>query len=189
MIDFRDFKPCFLIAMPELEDPHFSKTVVLLTDYQEDQGAFGFVINRPSEVTIDSIELEEGHIPSDYHHHNIHTGGPVEPEKIWLIYDGHIKGPDEDGVLGDGIKIAKSVETLNHIEHTLNQDQYRIFHGYAGWDVEQLEAEIAVSAWLVCPLNKALMFECPPDRIWPEAIRKMGLEPSQLVGPNSNLLN
>lgn len=188
-MDFKNFKPVMLVAMPELLDPNFHKTVVLLSHFDQN-GAFGFVANRPSEHTLgDVISLPEGELNPQFAHWNLYTGGPVEPHHVWIIFEKNQFDRPEDIRLSPDITMAKDVSVLTDTESSAQASRVRVFHGYAGWSAKQLEEEIAASAWLIAPLTLQLLFETPADKMWATAVRSLGIHPDQLVGPNSSLLN
>lgn len=188
-MDFKNFKPCFLIAMPELDDPNFNKSVILLTDYNE-SGASGFVINRPTDIKLGaSIVLTEGALNPDYANLCLWYGGPVEPQKIWIVYNGAMASHDLSSDLGDDIMIAREIDILTNHEKTIPNNHLRIFHGYAGWGAQQLDSEIAASAWITCPLSQKLIFDTAPHEIWQAAIKNMGFDPAKLMSPKSVFLN
>jgi len=188
-MDFKNFKPCNLIAMPELQDPNFQKAVVLLTDYHE-TGASGFVINRKTDVTLGAaLVLEEGSLNPQYTNLNLWYGGPVDSEKIWIIYDGKTHSNETDTNIGDNIMIAQDIDILVDHKITLDTNLLRIFHGYSGWGSKQLDSELANSAWITSPLSHNLLFDTHQDKIWQNAIKDLGFDPDKLIGPNSPFLN
>ena len=188
-MDFTQFEPCFLIAMPELNDPNFQKTVILLTDYQE-SGASGFVINRPTTNRLgEAIVLSQGTLNPGYADVLLWNGGPVEPERIWLFYDEKHASFENAIPIGDGIMMARDADVFTNLEITIPKKHMRIFHGYAGWGEKQLNNEIAQSSWITCPLDKKLLFDTEPEAIWRNAIKAMGFDPEKLVSPHSVFVN
>lgn len=175
--------------MPELKDPNFERTVVLLSEFNEN-GAIGFVINRPSALTLGaSVTLTQGTINPAYEQTNLWTGGPVEPQKIWILYDGAAFDDAHAVALGDGVNLARDVSILSHHEKALAPEQIRVIHGYAGWSAKQLSVEIAASYWIVVPLTQGLLFRVDAARAWETAIRALGIDLNQLVAPTSPFLN
>lgn len=191
-MDFNHFSPCFLIAMPELQDPNFEKTVILLTDYKP-EGAVGFVINRQSAMTLgNSIRLSEGSVNTHYENLKLWTGGPVEPGHIWMIYNAKALPADilpKFISLGEELAMAHDLSLLTNHEITVDPINFRVVHGYSGWTREQLNAELAHSFWITAPLSTDLIFGVPPQKIWEHAIRKLGVTPDNLVGAASPFLN
>ncbi len=188
-MDFNNFKPCLLIAMPELADPNFARAVVLLTDYNK-SGASGFIINRHTDMLLGKcLVLPKGQLNPDYALIKLWTGGPVEPEKIWILYDRRSHFNEADTHLGEGIMVAKSIEILTHSEFTIDANHMRVYHGYSGWGAAQLDAELAASFWITAPLTPEIIFDTPLDEIWHKAIKKLGIDADKLVSPTSRFVN
>lgn len=189
-MDFRAFSPCFLVAMPDLKDPNFEKSVVLLSDYTP-EGALGFVVNRPSASLKlgSSVTISQGEINPEYGETPLWTGGPVDPQKIWVLYD-RMAYEDPQGVkLADGVNLARDIGILLNHEKTLRPEQMRIIHGYAGWGQKQLEAEITSSLWITAPISRELLFLTAPEHMWNQAIRGLGIDATRLVSQASPFLN
>src|SRR5580704_37110 len=91
--------PAFLLSMPQLIDPNFKRTVVLLCWHNE-EGAFGLVVNRPL-VTSGRVTIGLDPPVSTECELEIWVGGPVEPQSSRMLV-GHENGSD----LSDGIRIA-----------------------------------------------------------------------------------
>ncbi|MBU0506988.1 YqgE/AlgH family protein [bacterium] len=188
-MDLNDFKPCFLVAMPELTDPNFAKTVILMTDFNK-KGASGFVINKKTDIDLGgSIVLPDGSLNPDYNDLTLWYGGPVEPDKIWIIYDGTIHEEPQDHGLGDEIKIAHDIDILINHEQTLDPTKLKVLHGFSGWSAGQLDGEIALNSWITSPLSKDLLFNVDEKNVWEQAIRNLGFDPSKLKGINSAFIN
>jgi putative transcriptional regulator len=185
MPDAASFAPTLLLAMPQLRDPNFSRSVVLLCEHGA-EGAIGFVVNRPTDVrAAESVALDppargdSGLL--------LWTGGPVEPQRGFLLL-GDDPGVGESEQITDGFHLTASVEVLRKFLETgpdeLARQRCRLLLGYAGWAPGQLDSEIAASAWLTAPPDPALVFETPPDEMWERAIRGLGVDPMALqLGP------
>lgn len=188
-MNFKDTIPCLLIAMPELQDPNFKKTVVLLTAYNDAGGAHGLVINRATPMRLGTtVRFSEGSLNPNYQDVPLWYGGPVEPQQLWILYDGNQLHNEADAALGDGIWLAHNVSMLMR-EKTIDMGRCRVIHGYAGWQGTQLAAEIAISCWITAPVSKKLVFDTPQDKIWETAVRSLGFNPDNLVGPKTPYLN
>lgn len=188
-MDFQNFQPCFLIALPQLDDPHFEKTVVLLTDYNP-EGAGGFIINRKSDLILgDSVIISDGTINPAYNNMILHFGGPVDQEKIWILYDSDVFNEPHSVELAPGINLARDIEILLNKEKSLETNQIRVVNGYSGWSPNQIEAEIAASFWITAPLMKDLIFNTSPEEIWEKAIQRLGIDPDRLMTNTSHFLN
>jgi putative transcriptional regulator len=169
--------PTLLISMPQLTDPNFSKTVVLLCEHGP-EGALGLVVNRPAEVVAsEAVEFEPPiEAPNDM---PLFLGGPVEPQRGWILT---AQEPEVDHkALGGGLYLAASPDLLRHaLESRPLPRRTLVLAGYAGWDAGQLDAELSDSAWLIAPLDLDLIFEIPSAVTWEMAIRRMGADPAQL---------
>ncbi len=163
--------------MPQLTDPNFVKTVVLLCEHGP-EGALGLVVNRPADVpAAEAVEFDPPiATPNDV---PLHLGGPVEPQRGWILT---AEEPVvEHKSLGSGLFLAASPDLLRQtLEARPHPKRTLVLAGYAGWSAGQLDAELAESAWLIAPLDLDLIFELPSAVTWEMAIRRMGADPAQL---------
>jgi putative transcriptional regulator len=171
--------PTLLLAMPQMADPNFARTVVLLCRH-ESEGAMGIVINRPTDTLVSSmVEIEP---PPDHDSRmTIWAGGPVEPNRGWLLL-GYDPGSAESILVAPDLYLSASSEVLRRlIEATPDAaGESRFLLGYAGWGERQLESELAASAWLTVDVSKDLIFHTDPDQMWESAIRTLGIDPYSL---------
>ena len=188
-MDFQNFQPCLLVAMPELEDPNFEKTVVLLSHFGDD-GALGFIINREQGVTLnDSLQLSVGELLPQYQDYPLYFGGPVEPGMIWICYDARSYHDEEAIEFTEDLHCMQDGKILIEGQKPLGANQLRVFHGCAGWSTEQLTQEIADSYWITTDITRELVLDTPVDKIWTKAVADLGFDPTRLHGPGSNLAN
>jgi len=176
------FAPMILLAMPQLRDPNFKRSVVLVCEHGSD-GALGFVVNRPTDVrAAEAVALPEPPLRGDSGL-CLWSGGPVEPQRGFLLL-GTDPGVEDSEQITDGFHLTASLDVLRRILESdpgqLAQQRCRLLLGYAGWGPGQLDAEIAASAWLTVPPDAALVFETPPDSMWETAIRSLGIDPMSL---------
>jgi putative transcriptional regulator len=172
-----EFRPALLLSMPQLQDPNFAKTVVLLCDYVPD-GAFGLVLNRPTDAPASSMVHIE---PPLLHANNLPLciGGPVEPERGWVLTAD--APPDLDfRLIVDGLYLSTSPTLLRRVLEAQPRPRARVLAGYAGWGPGQLDEELAASAWLIADLDLDLVFDVAADAMWETAIRRLGADPSAL---------
>jgi putative transcriptional regulator len=173
--------PAFLLSMPQLRDPNFSRTVVLLCRHNED-GAFGLVVNRPL-LTTGRVTVNLDPPVSTDRELEVWVGGPVEPHRSWVLVGEEL---DEDGELGgiriaDGLYLSTSSDLLRRLLEPSPPPLTRLIVGYSGWGPGQLEAELEASSWLMSDVDRDLMFNTPPDRLWETAIRRLGADPATLT--------
>jgi putative transcriptional regulator len=172
--------PAFLLSMPQLTDPNFSRTVVLLCKHNED-GALGLVVNRPL-LTSGTVTVNLEPPASTDRELQIWVGGPVEPHRSWILVG---QEPDEDEDLSgmriaDNLYLSTSPDLLRRLIEPSPPPMARLIVGYSGWGPGQLEAELRESAWLMSEVDRDLIFDTPPERLWETAIRRLGADPAAL---------
>lgn len=170
--------PALLLSMPQLMDPNFARSVVLLCEHAP-EGAFGLVVNRPSDVAAAEAVHMEPPIASA-NDLPLFIGGPVEPQRGWILT---AEPPEsiEHRELGSGLYLSASPVLLRRAltAHPVPK-RTRVLAGYAGWGPGQLDAELEQSAWLVMPVELDLIFDVPAEASWEAAIRRLGADPNLL---------
>jgi putative transcriptional regulator len=168
--------PALLLSMPQLVDPNFHRTVVLLCEHNAD-GAFGLVINRPTDTSASqAVRLLPP--PSRDGGLALWAGGPVEPQRGWILM-GSEPSESEAVSVADGVYLSTSPLLLRRLIETA-PPRTRVLTGYAGWGPGQLDAELAASAWLISEVDASIVFETPAATMWEQAIRKLGADPGKL---------
>ena len=169
--------PTLLLSMPQLVDPNFARTVVLLCEHAP-EGAFGLVLNRPTGVTAASVVrldppvAEEGGL-------TLWMGGPVEPQRGWILLGDQSQGSDARRI-ADGVYLSASPVLLRRVLEERPAPRARVLAGYAGWGPGQLDNELAESSWLIADVQPDLIFDVDPDVMWETAIRRLGADPTAL---------
>lgn len=165
-----------LIADPFLKDPNFLRTVVFLCENNDD-GSFGFVLNRKYENTIDELipELEGYPLP-------VYYGGPVQIDTIHFLhqYPEKIQGGEEvmKGIFWGG-DFAAAVDLIKN--NTTDSSKIRFFVGYSGWSEGQLATELEEKTWLTVKANRKLVFQTTVAEIWKDAIKQLGGDYEMMV--------
>jgi putative transcriptional regulator len=172
--------PSLLLAMPQLVDENFVRTVVLLCKHSE-EGALGLVVNRPL-MTTGRVTVNLDPPVSTDRELQVWVGGPVEQERTWILVG---QEPDEldarHGVrLADQLYLSTSPALLLRLLEPAPPPRARLIVGYAGWGPGQLEAELQASAWLMSDVDRDLVFNTPADQMWEAAIRRLGADPASL---------
>jgi len=173
--------------MPQLADPNFSRSVVLMIEHSE-QGSFGLVINHPSPIKaselLDSLEMswrgEDNAV--------VWAGGPVSPSTGWVLHEPVGLAQPGQGTIAitSSILLSTSPDRLRMIASSPPRN-IRLLLGYSGWGPGQLAAEMARGAWLHTDAEPGLVFETPADEIWETAMRSLGIDPRDLfVGRGVN---
>lgn len=172
--------PSLLLSMPQLVDPNFNRTVVLLCKHAE-EGAFGLVVNRPLLTTGRVVVNLEPPVSTE-RELEIWVGGPVEPQRSWVLV-GDEPG-DEDELQGmriaEGLYLSTSPDLLRRLLDPNPPARTRLMVGYSGWGAGQLERELEASAWLLSDVDPDLIFATPAERMWETAIRRLGADPASL---------
>jgi len=172
--------PALLISMPQLVDPNFTRTVVLLCKHNE-EGAFGLVVNRPL-VTSGRVIVNLDPPVATERELEVWIGGPVEPERSCMLVAGHA---EEDRIFGgvpiaEGLFLSTSPDLLRRLLEPVPPPDARLIVGYAGWGPGQLEAELQTSSWLLSDIDRDLLFNTPAEQMWERAIRRLGADPAAL---------
>lgn len=151
-------KARLLIAAPELSDPNFARTVILMVDHSED-GAMGIVLNRPLDRTISDLwqEIYEGSTSCQA---PVHWGGPVAGPLMVL----HRVRALADVELMPGVYFSTHRDRIDAVMHADAPD-LRFFIGCAGWSPGQLESEIEEGAWQVVSASTQHVFS-DPKSLW-----------------------
>jgi len=177
--------PTLLLSMPQLRDPNFSRTVVLLCKHSE-EGAFGLVVNRPlvtsGRVVVNLEAGEEADTLATERELQVWLGGPVEPQRSWMLVGYEPQANDEArGMrIAEALYLSTSPDLLRRLLESNPLPRTRLVVGYSGWGPGQLEAELQASAWLMSDVDSDLIFNTPPERMWEAAIRRLGADPATL---------
>ncbi|OQW95188.1 MAG: hypothetical protein BWK79_03320 [Beggiatoa sp. IS2] len=173
----------FLIAMPNLSDPNFFRTVTYICMHNED-GAMGIVINRP----MDNVELGEvlEHMKIEatdptVQHLPVFEGGPVRRERGFVIHE-PLGQWDAMLMIDNSIGVTTSRDILGAIATGKGPQRILIALGYAGWAAGQLERELADNAWLSTPADKQVIFNTPTEKRWQAAAAQLGIDLRLLSG-------
>lgn len=185
-MDGQYLKNKFLIAMPQLQDPYFEKTVTLICDHNA-EGAMGIIINRPYDMQFGEV-LEQLEIPvQDYGDDNLNRsillGGPVAPENGLVLHrleTGKKDIWDSTLSVSDEIHLTTSHDILHALAQGTGPNQQHFALGYSGWEAGQLEEEIRRNSWLIAPANSAIVFDLPFAQRWEAAALSIGIDVNKL---------
>lgn len=170
--------PVLLLAMPQVVDPFFHKSVVVLLAH-EDEGSFGFILNRPTEVKIaevlEGLEIQWGGDAAL----RAFLGGPVQPQLGTVLYGTAAETRGAATQVLPGVAITQQLSDLAGLA-TEPPPAFRLFLGYAGWGAGQLVEEILRNDWLTAPASPAIVFAAAPENAWEEALRSAGIDPLAL---------
>jgi putative transcriptional regulator len=165
--------------------PFFNHTLVLLIDHG-DEGSFGFVVNRLTDLEMGDVFQEagvDGQAASTIDA-PVLLGGPVSPESGWILYDAEgVPLPSSGSTIAVGARIAcsASLELLQRIARGDGPDTCAMILGYSGWGVGQLESEMKEGSWIPVDLDYELVFETPVEARWNAALASLGIDPARVV--------
>ncbi len=166
----------FLIAMPNMADPHFSRTLTYIAEHSE-QGALGVIINRPIDMTLATLfERIELALDCDgFAEQPVYFGGPVQTDRGFVL---HRPAGEWHSTLrvNDDIALTSSRDILQAIGASGEPREVLVTLGYAGWTAGQLEQELADNAWLTVPADLEIIFDLPPEERLAAAMQKLGVD-------------
>ena len=193
--------PAFLLSMPQMLDPNFTRSVILLCKHSEDKGAFGLVVNRPL-VTTGRVVVNLDPPLETERELQVWVGGPVEPQRSWILVGDDswdrrqprssrtgLEATEDDDVetiglrgmrIADGLYLSTDPDLLRRLLEPVPPPRARLIVGYSGWGPGQLEEELQASAWLMSDIDRDVIFNTPPEKMWESAIRRLGADPAAL---------
>ncbi len=165
-----------LLASPVLSDSFFQESVILMIE-DEEEGAIGFVLNHPLEVRLKDLSSSLGlSIRREYQDKFLHLGGPVSPERGWVVVRRNADTPSSLKIsfeTPDGLLLLTNMQSLQHLLITPNQE-FKMMLGYAGWGSDQLKDELKEGAWLPFPYDSSLVFDPRPSLMWKKVLKQHG---------------
>ncbi|HEX5956096.1 MAG TPA: YqgE/AlgH family protein [Solirubrobacterales bacterium] len=156
-----------LIASPALVDPNFARTVVLITEHN-DEGAMGVVLNRPSETAVEDVasELSELVVAEP-----VFIGGPVQPQALVVLAE--FNDPEAAAwIVAADVGFVSAESEYDDLARAIRRG--RVYAGYSGWGAGQLEGELAEDAWIVEPPMPAELFPDDPLTLWQDVLARKG---------------
>ncbi|MBL4763315.1 MAG: YqgE/AlgH family protein [Gammaproteobacteria bacterium] len=169
-----------LIAMPQLADGNFYRSVTYICEHN-DSGAMGVIINKPTNLHVSDI-LNDMSIPcedSPMAGNPVLLGGPVQTEQGFVLHS-PLGSWDSTLKVTDNIGITTSKDVLSSIADNQGPSTALVFLGYAGWGEGQLEKEIMANSWLTIETNREILFETAYDKRWEAAAHLLGIDISML---------
>jgi putative transcriptional regulator len=173
--------PVLLMAMPQVLDPFFHRSVVLLL-HHEAEGSLGFIVNRPTGIKVSEIlkgmDVKWGGDGEAV----AYFGGPVQPNLGTVLFTPVLPDGDEQDTatqIVPGLALTQHIGDLSRLAEEPT-DRFRLLLGYAGWGEGQLMDEILRNDWLTAPVDGDLIFAPDPDQLWAAALRSVGIDPASL---------
>lgn len=175
-----DSAGALLVAEPELDDPNFDHTVVVLL-HHDAEGALGLVVNRrygrvPTADLLRRLGLDAAGASGET---ELFYGGPVQPDLGTVLHRPDYQGSDTRAV-APGLAATSDPAILRALATGQGPSQARVVLGYAGWGPGQLEDEIGRNGWLTCEAAPDLVFSERNDSKWQRALKTLGVDPLTL---------
>lgn len=166
----------FLIAMPNMADPHFAKTLTYVCEHNE-HGALGVVVNRPIDMTVQTlfeqvdIELQ----PKELGNQWVHFGGPVQMDRGFVLHQ-PVGEWQSTLAINSELGLTTSKDILEAVGQGEGPEKILITLGYAGWAPGQLEHELAQNAWLTVAASSVVIFDMPAEERLAAAMEMLGVD-------------
>ena len=166
-----------LIADPFLKDPNFLRTVVFLCRHNEQEGSFGFTLNRLYDLTLGELipEMEGYELP-------VFIGGPVQMDALHYIHQ-YPEYFDDCEKVEQNIYWGGDFEKMKSLikDKVIDTGKIKFFIGYSGWSAGQLDMELKEKSWLTVQARAPIVFDTPLGDVWKASLLKLGGKYEKLV--------
>ena len=165
----------FLLAMPGMGDERFAHAVIAMCIHRP-EGALGIGVGRlMTGITLhkllDQLEIDAGVAPDCA----IHAGGPVEPQRGFVLHTRDWEGEDTSAV-SETLAFTSTLDVLRAIAAGSGPARWLVALGYAGWGIRQLDGELSGHGWFPTPASEAILFETPPGERWSRSFAAAGID-------------
>ncbi|MFN2644412.1 MAG: YqgE/AlgH family protein [Burkholderiales bacterium] len=170
----------FLIAMPNMADPYFARTLTYICEHN-DQGALGLVVNRPIDMKLAAL-FERLSLPiadTAVSEAPIYFGGPVQTDRGFVLHE-PVGNWQATLPVRQAIGLTTSKDILEAVGRGEGPKRMLVTLGYAGWSPGQLEQELSQNAWLTVEAKDAILFDIPAEERLPKAMELLGLDFARL---------
>jgi len=169
----QDRKPFFLVASPDLPDPLFQQTVILMLPPSEPPIVAGIVINKPTKVTFGQLFGHSSPIRNQAE--SVYFGGPVELTSPTILMRA-AQAPDATSRLFENVYMSSDAGSVREFLKRPGSDKdLRLFLGRAQWTVDQLHSEILRGAWIIAAASPELVFSPDPSSVWRVLVQRAKL--------------
>lgn len=173
--------PVLLVAMPQVLDPFFHRSVVLLLNHDE-EGSHGLIVNRPTDIPVRSILGGMDIEWSGDEEAVAYFGGPVQPQLGSVLF---LTDDDRPELAPAATAVTTGIAITHHVDDLAGlavepPARMRLLLGFAGWGEGQLMEEILRNDWLTARIDPLLLFAADPSGVWGAALRSVGVDPAVL---------
>lgn len=159
----------FLIASPDNEQLVYKRSVVLICEHSA-AGSFGLIINKPIYIEEGEAEMS-AELPTE--EIEMRLGGPMQPNQMMLLHSSN-SIPEQTLQISDDLFLGGDVDFLQNSLNSENPPKLILCLGYSGWLSGQLEQEVSMGDWILCPANAEKVFNTDPNKLWQVLLRNMG---------------
>ena len=166
----------FLIAMPAMDDPYFSRTLIYIAEHN-DQGALGLIVNRPIDMDLATL-FEKIEVPLESPNVGrlpVYFGGPVQTDRGFVLHR-PVGNWQSTLVVTSEVGLTSSRDVLQAVGKDGQPGEIMVTLGYSGWSAGQLENELVQNAWLTVPADPRILFELPFEERLPSAMETLGID-------------
>lgn len=161
-----------LVMEQKSPDPNFAESVILLIHYDKD-GVVGLMLNQPSDVPLSQLKDVKG---TGKRSDPVYVGGPVELEMVTVLVRATKAPPDGLRVSGDlyAVQTRRGIEAA--IKGSKGPNDLRVYLGYSGWDIPQIENEVKLGSWFIFDHGERYVFDSAPHTLWKRLIDRTGAQ-------------
>jgi len=165
----------FLLSTPKMPDPRFAEQVIYICSHGH-EGAVGIAVNKPNaQLTLDEVLVSNGLPVPDNLTGTVYTGGPVEPNAAFILYQSDYV-TEQHIEVSSTVYLSRNTQILEDIARGCGPEKFLFAIGYAGWGPGQLEQELVSQGWLTIPAEDSIIFDVPDDEKWKRAAAIYGID-------------
>jgi putative transcriptional regulator len=178
-----------LIAMPQMTDKRFARSVIYLCTHSA-EGAMGLIVNqRAKNISFPQLLTQLGivsknasdTVPPDIMVKDVYVGGPVDTKRGFVLHSADYFAATNTMAIDSDISLTATVDILKAMARGNGPEKAMLALGYAGWGAGQLEAEIQHNGWLHCPADPEIVFNENIDLKYDQALSLIGIDMSHFV--------
>lgn len=176
----------FLYFSNQMPGDFFSDSLIYLCEHNN-EGAFGFIVNQPFEVSVSSLfsKLNPRNNQKVLSTDRIMRGGPVEPDRIFILHEEIKKSFKQTSQITNNLYITTSEDFIKYLSLNNPIIKSRILIGYCGWGPGQLEDEIKTNSWQIIETNEDIIFDSLPHQMVPTLSQRLGYDIRKIVNSNT----
>lgn len=158
-----------LIAEPFMDDPYFKRSVVLLTEHQEN-GSLGFILNSPLNITVNDTLRDFPEFNAQ-----VFMGGPVQTDSLFYIHTQGNNISESEHIIGN-LYWSGNFDQLKEmiIDQQIFPNEIMFFVGYSGWDYHQIHNEVKNNSWVISDIDNYSISDFKQADFWKKSLQKMG---------------